>query len=572
MKHLSLLILFILSSLGVSQAQVELSYCEDIDRGYGDAGVIYTPYVQLSATTMTSYAGNRITQVIIGMKSSATNVTIYIKNSPRDSNPLYRQVVSEGLAEGWNVITLDTPFDIPSGKDISIGCRFKGAEQGAFGYSEGNNSLANQVLINQSSRWTTCDGSFCIKALVEGDNMPQHELAIGTLSNQRVDPAADSIRFSTTVQNRGVKEVTGYQISWQVDDDEAQVESFGHSIPVNGRDTFELTIPAIYDFGSHVLTLSIASVNSEADEYADNNVATCTFTVPDERFARNVICEEFTGFWCGWCPRGFVGLELMKEAHPDRFIAIAVHVNDALQVPDDSTYNYQKFFARFEGAPNCCVNRRLEGDPYDNIATIYNMETIAENHIAYRMNAEWNEDGTAIVCHATIMSDVDLHDVRYNAAFTLVEDSITGHGYYQTNYYSKQSQNYSGPFYGWEDKDYVTTDVVFMDISRGCFPSYEGVSMLEGEMSAMQEYTFDYTLTLPPTILDRKQLHVVGMVIDDKTGFVQNGVNVWPEGLPAGIEEIHADTPSDKGTLLYDLNGRRISKPAAGQLFIRSHR
>ena len=101
------------------QAQVELSYCGDIDQGFGDAGVIYTPYVQFEATTMTPYAGNYIKQVLVGMKADATNVTIYIKNAPRDTNPLYRQTVSEGLTEGWNVITLDTPFEIPEGKEIA---------------------------------------------------------------------------------------------------------------------------------------------------------------------------------------------------------------------------------------------------------------------------------------------------------------------------------------------------------------------------------------------------------------------------------------------------------------------
>ena len=574
MKHLLLLLLVLFCSTGFLKAQVELTYCEDIDQGFGDADIIYTPYVQFDATMMTPFSGNSIKQVLIGMKSSATNVTIYIKNAPRDANPLYRQTVADGLVEGWNVITLDTPFEIPEGKNIAIGCRFRSAEKGAFGYSNEKNSLADQILINQSSQWTTCGGSLCIKALIEGENMPQHQLAIGSLPNQRTVPDADSISFTTTVRNMGVQEVENYSLLWHVDGGETQSITFDHSIPVNGRDTFELRIPAIYDFGTHTLSISISTVNGLSDEYPADNTATCSFTVPDERFARRVICEEYSGFWCGFCPRGMVGMELMKEAHPDRFIAIAVHGGDALEVPSDSAYTYAPLISRFSGAPSCAIGRRLQGDPFYDIATLYQLESSTENHIAYRLTAEWNDDASAIDCHATIFSDQDLANANLNAAFVLVEDSITGHGYYQTNYYSSSSQNYSGPFYGWEDKAYITTDVMFMDIARGCYPSFEGTTLFEGDMTTMQEYTFDYSLPLPPTVLDKRQLHVVGIVIDTRTGFIQNGMNVWPDGeIPAAIEQIDADRPLSTAPLrLYDLGGRLLTKSAAGQLFIRSNK
>ena len=573
MKHFTLFLLLMLCLPAVTQAQVELSYCSDIEQGFGDAGTIYTPYVQFEAAAIAPFAGNQITQVIIGMKSSATNVTIYIKNSPRDSNPLYRQTVADGLTEGWNVIRLDTPFDIPEGKDIAIGCRFRGAEKGAFGYSTARNSLADQILINQSSKWTTCGGSLCIKALVEGDKMPEHELSIGTLPNQRVDPAAETLTFSSTVRNMGIREIESYAIRCSIDGTEALAETFNHTVPVNGCDTFALHIPAIYGFGTHTLALSIAAVNGQPDEHEGNNTATCTFTVPDQRFARRVVCEEYSGFWCGFCPRGMVGMELMKEAHPDRFIAIAVHGGDPLEVPSDSSYTYAPLISRFIGAPSCTVGRRLEGDPFYDINTLYDMETSAENHIAYSMTAEWAADGTALHCHATITSDQDMQGAAYDAAFVLLEDSITGNGYYQTNYYSSSSQNYSGPFYGWEDKAYITTDVVFMDIARGCYPSFGGTPMIEGDMTAMQEYTIDYTLPLPPTVLDKRQLHVAGLVIDRRTGFIQNGQNAWPTGeLPESISQVRTDSERQPEACMFDLYGRRIAHPAPGQLFIRNHR
>ena len=47
-------------------------------------------------------------------------------------------------------------------------------------------------------------------------------------------------------------------------------------------------------------------------------------------FKQNVVVEDFTGTWCGWCPRvsGFV--RLLKQETSDA-IVIAIHNGDAMQ-------------------------------------------------------------------------------------------------------------------------------------------------------------------------------------------------------------------------------------------------
>ncbi len=43
-------------------------------------------------------------------------------------------------------------------------------------------------------------------------------------------------------------------------------------------------------------------------------------------FKRNLVFEEGTGTWCGWCVVGYAGMEYMKETYGDKgFIGIAVH-------------------------------------------------------------------------------------------------------------------------------------------------------------------------------------------------------------------------------------------------------
>jgi thiol-disulfide isomerase/thioredoxin len=60
--------------------------------------------------------------------------------------------------------------------------------------------------------------------------------------------------------------------------------------------------------------------------------------------------EEYTGTWCGWCPRGIVGLQLVNETYGDRVQTIAVHYDD----PMETSVYYSLLPGSF---PNATVNR-----------------------------------------------------------------------------------------------------------------------------------------------------------------------------------------------------------------------
>ena len=566
--YTTLLLTVALLCTPAAQAQVELCYCDDtLDQGYGTADELYTPYIELPAELLKPYAGNAITGVQIGLLADVTNVTLYVKNSPQDKTPLYTQKVGE-LPAGWNTVELTTPYNIiDNGQPLAIGYRARLSQNSALAYSKVRSSMGNLVYLNKDSRWSTIDGTFCIKVCVAGDQMPQRDLAIGTLADQRLDAADESFTLTSTVRNMGVQPVDSYSVRCYVDDSEAGVVTFERRVELNATDTFSVSLPVGFGMGKHPVRLEVCAVNGAAVEVATNNTAEATLTLPDPRFARMVVCEEFTGNWCGWCPRGMVGLELMTEWYGDRFIPVAVHGggSDPLEVPRDSSYAYAPLTDSFDGAPSCTVNRRLKGDPYYDIVSIYQMETRAENHVACWMSAQWNAEGTAIDLTLTAITDVDMDNAQLQAAFILLEDSITG--YYQTNYYANDPGT---EFYGWESRPQYVMDLVYDDIARGCFPSFDGMSLAQGRVNAGQEYSVEYSLPIPPAVINPRQLHVVGIVIDHRTGFIQNAARLWPEGeLPQAIQTVCAETATRH---YYDLQGRPVAHPAAGQLLISSDR
>ncbi len=539
------------------RAQVLLQYGNgEIDHGYGASGQILTSYVLFPVSHVKPYAGNQITKVRIGMCGPASNVTVYIKENHRDSKPLYSQKV-EALEAGWNEVELTTPFDITGKKSIAIGYKATLGEANAVGCSAIKATDGDYVYVNQSSKWTSTGTSLCIQGLVEGEAMPQNELMISRLVDQVAPYEAETMTFTGTVRNMGANAVEDYTLKYSVDDEDA-VTIEGNPLALNALDTFAIEIPSTVK-GVHLLKVWIDQVNGTDDTYSENNTAEARLTVKDVRFRRRVVCEENTGLWCGWCPRGMVGLELMKERHPGSFIAVSIHGGDVLEISGDVDYNYKPFTNSQAGAPSCVVNRRLSGDPYYDIENLYNMESAADNHFAYEMTSQWNGDSTAITMKSDFFTDIDMSNPQYYAAYIVTEDSVTG--YSQTNYYARTPDQ---EFYGWEKKGEHTSDCYFNDLARGIYSNYHGELCTPETMNAEEVYEYQYTLQLPPTVINKHQVHVIGLLIDHSSGYIVNAAYSTPlseeEMVVSGVQTDRKAI----STTYYDLSGRRLTSPVSG--------
>ncbi len=47
---------------------------------------------------------------------------------------------------------------------------------------------------------------------------------------------------------------------------------------------------------------------------------------------KKILLEEFTGTWCGWCPRGIYAIDQMLAKYPGQFIPISFHNSDPMQI------------------------------------------------------------------------------------------------------------------------------------------------------------------------------------------------------------------------------------------------
>jgi len=211
---------------------------------------------------------------------------------------------------------------------------------------------------------------------------------------------AGNLTISGAIKNMGLSTITSVDIAWD------------NGGPVN-NETFTVNMaPGVsYNF-SHATTLAVTAGSCDNLNVVVTLVGDLDPANDDEQSShcgltsipsKTVVGEERTGTWCGWCPRGAVGLANM-EAQND-FIGIAVHngSNDPMRVTAYDSGINAYIPASFPGGG---VDRVDEGNPsaanflamhnqrktalvpcdVKNIVATYNTTT---NQIAVSADSEW---------------------------------------------------------------------------------------------------------------------------------------------------------------------------------------
>ncbi len=548
--RLTILLVWMLAFVAGIHAQdndVILGYCDEPEAGYGEAGASVTPWITFGADKLAPYAGCRITKVRLGLKAKASNVTVYFRTDRNDNTSLYSQKAGK-LEAGWQTVELETPFEIKDGEPLSIGYKASFGKAGGAGYTSGRVEDACHVYCNTTSAWADVNGAFCIQAVVEGEGDPINEMEIRSLADGVMPFGASETLLKAKFVNLGANRVDNFSYCLAVDGNIVSETAVDSPIEINGLLDIDIPVPSA-GIGKHDVTVTILKVNGVDDRFTANNSASATVTERDPSFMKRVVVEEATGTWCGWCPRGIVGLEMMAEKYPDQFIGIAVHGNDVM-----STDDYEPFLATIPTFPNCKANRHGLGDPYNDIERMILAEMNQECHVGYSMNVV--ADGNQVTTHSYVIVDQPTKASALNFAFAVVEDKVCVPGdgrYSQKNSFSGGSEEMAG----WENLPGTVVDYVFNDVARGIFSSYEGEPLLESDLNTGDKAELIYSFTLPETIINVKNVSIVGMVIDASNGFILNAFKC-PLNGESGLNGANADR-QPVSTVYYALDGTRLA-------------
>jgi hypothetical protein len=73
---------------------------------------------------------------------------------------------------------------------------------------------------------------------------------------------------------------------------------------------------------------------------------------------KNVLLEQHTGAWCGWCPDGSAMVDEIVDLYGDQVIATKLHYGDAMAIAEQWCDRRGPWADRF---PTASINRRNFG-------------------------------------------------------------------------------------------------------------------------------------------------------------------------------------------------------------------
>ena len=297
--------------------------------------------------------------------------------------------------------------------------------------------------------------------------------------------------------------------------------------PITYMMTTEVLIPFKADasVGEKTKMITITKVNGLTNEATENSASGKLVTV-NRKPKFTPLVEEATGTWCGWCPRGAIGLKLLNRTFRNDVITVAVHSNDPMELPGYSL--------NASGFPSCQINRGDFCDPYygssdqvfgikKDVEAAMRQYTIGE----IAVNAEWtNNSQTAIKVSTTTTFVENVTSSPYQIGYLLLEDKQTGttSEWYQSNYFAGSNNNDPNL------KTLVDSPAKIVDIKYDYVPvaTWEHKTGIEGSLPATitSEVPMTYTYTLDISsntrIQNKARLTVVALLLNKETGEVLN--------------------------------------------------
>ena len=530
--------------------------------------------VALDKTLVAQYAGCKITKVIIPTSHDCKGmpVTVFVTDDSQDLTKNNVKGLYEANQGVDNTFTLSEPVEIKGDKTIYIGfTAVSDRNKYPWPYpiddipTDNENSCLSAVKENGRWDWDSRSyyGALCISAVIEGDNLPENIGIIEVSADQFVNTGSD-INVDIALTNRASNPINDFEVQITVADQQPEIFSFND---INLQDYnmmshyYRMNLKCTASGNNIPVIVRLTKVNGVEQEMTSETQSELSIlSLPDGiGYKRNMVVEEFTGTWCGFCPRGIVGLENMLANHSDgTFIPIAVHMSDEMHI------NYGYYAA---GAPTCNINRMsqyTETDPAEeSLGEAYNNVTSLPAFATIGITAKKSDDDKSVSISTTTEFAMDASGADYGIAYVITENGVGP--YVQHNYYS--GDPYAPGDWGSKPDE---VSIKFNDVAR-YISSYDGEAVFTGDITGGKRYEHQSVVNIPAGV-DVDNCHFIALLINRKNGVIENAV-MATKAETSGIEDLpeqgdnNADFTVDNGTLnvttgsveVFSADGRRVA-------------
>lgn len=605
---------------------------EQLSMNWGYAEGVYTAAptnvgewkgaIRLSAEQAKEWAGSTITSISVGnpvdvnSREADYELQIYVYNNPiREASvwiaeSLDGEPVVTGKGElgergfEWSQIELDKPYTIEGDKAIYIGYTLDipadpndpkananltyygmmtdGAytpdPDGCYVYSTFSGIKDGFPTFGDKYGWQdmgSLAGNLSVRAMINGDNLPVNNATPYSWMIPGYVVPGEKTAFGVLLQNHSATRISTVEYTMEVEGMEPQKSEAVLSQPLGYLDISE---PLYYSFncttvGNNISCKAyISAINGEPVDLSADAIEG-VFLCIDEGFPRNVVVEEATGTWCGWCVIGYDGMEYMsKNYYGKGFIGIAVHQGDEMDVM--STGPYANFGQYVAGFPMAYFNRDMTNEISPDR---YELEYWFEEKMKIPAYAEI----TAALEVGDNPSELKLNtkskfadnekDAAYAIGYTVVENGVGP--YAQQNYCSGEPYDY----YGFESMGKVVP-LIYNDVARECSQPDGIPGSLPSEIEMNKEYEYSTSITLGKEI-DPKMVRVVAMVINLNNGAIENACELEVPGYMS-VNELESSAAeafaiggkgeillrgAAAGAVVYSADGRVVAAGVDGE-------
>ncbi len=339
-------------------------------------------------------------------------------------------------------------------------------------------------------------------------------------------------------------------------------------IPALGGSAYiTVSLPAAETYEATMHEITVTQVNGVENE--DTNSAAGGTIVTIDQSVQNVpLMEEYTGMWCGWCPRGAVALDLIEVEYPEA-ITMAVHNGDVL-------HNYDYDFSGVDGFPSAVINRGDLIDPYYDYQSGMDAALKAITPASLDLKACWVDDTKSAIrleAGSTFRFNSPA-TAPYGIAYFLVENGMSGtsRDWLQSNYFAGAHSDYEDdpnllPLC--DMPEYINGMVynhVMVDV-WDCTEGMDGSVKAPIVLGEAQTHACTLDISGNEIIQNKENLTLVAALIDRTSGKILNAAKAKID-VP-GTLAVDKVTGTAAIAGRYSIDGRKVGKAHKGITILR---
>lgn len=286
-------------------------------------------------------------------------------------------------------------------------------------------------------------------------------------------------------------------------------------------------------------------------------------------YPRKAVAEEGTGTWCGYCVRGLVMLDSIKNHYADRIIGIAAHSGDVM------TSDYISEVSQYLGSsyPTGTVNRRVKSDPKDFISyaniILKNVDLLSD----LQLETTFDKASRSVTAKTTLHLADDYTDGKLALAYAIIENDVHKPGDDNYRQHNSYADGILGEMGGYEKYgEYIPSEVMhYNDVARGYVDDLMGIDgSLPERIAAEESITDERSFTLPDNILNDENVEIVVMLIDKSDGRIVNAEKCPVAKSTNGINDIKATNMQTRFSAIYGVSGTKRDSLEKGLNIIRT--